>query len=180
MKSVNKLNISFLIVLLYPFLMAQILPAQPKIIFDTDFGGDAGDLGALAMLNGFHQSGEAELLGVMVWNQEKNSVAGVDAVNRYYGNIEIPIGLREGPSSKFDWNFSRSIIRILPSKKANSNVPGAVELYRKILSESEDKSISWLQLGRWQIFRICCDPALIIIPNLMEMPCFKKKLKRWL
>ncbi|MEX0290572.1 MAG: hypothetical protein AB3N14_15820, partial [Flavobacteriaceae bacterium] len=40
---------------------------QVKVIFDTDFGGDADDLGALAMLNHFKNKGEVELMGVMCW-----------------------------------------------------------------------------------------------------------------
>lgn len=130
-----------------PLISVMVVTAQPKIIFDTDFGGDADDLGALAMLNGFHKSGEAELLAVMVWNREENSVAGVDAVNRYYGNIEIPIGLRQGPSTTLDWNFSHAITQLFPYKKTNTNVPSAVDLYRKILSESDDNSITLVTVG---------------------------------
>ena len=33
--------------------LSSILHAQTKIIFDTDFGGDADDLGAIAMLHEF-------------------------------------------------------------------------------------------------------------------------------
>ncbi len=121
--------------------------AQPKIIFDTDFGGDADDLGALAMLHGFHLSGEAELLAVMIWNREEYSVAGVDAANHYYGNPDIPIGLREGPSHSLDWNFSRALSRNLPHEAVNSTVPGAVDLYREILAANEDNSVVIVTVG---------------------------------
>jgi len=40
--------------------------AKVKIIFDTDFGGDADDLGALAMLHNLHNKGECELLGMEI------------------------------------------------------------------------------------------------------------------
>lgn len=39
-----------------------------KIIFDTDFGGDADDLGALAMLHNLHNQGKCELLGIASWS----------------------------------------------------------------------------------------------------------------
>jgi hypothetical protein len=42
--------------------------AKAKIIFDTGFGGDADDLGALAMLNHFENKGETGLLAMMCWN----------------------------------------------------------------------------------------------------------------
>jgi hypothetical protein len=35
--------------------------SQVKIIFDTDHGGDADDLGALVMLHNLHNRGECEL-----------------------------------------------------------------------------------------------------------------------
>ena len=44
---------------------------QVKIIFDTDFGGDADDLGALVMLHNLHGRGECELLAVMSWSTEQ-------------------------------------------------------------------------------------------------------------
>ena len=67
-----------------------------KVIFDTDFGGDADDLGALAMLNHFQNRGEIDLLAVMCWNTEKYAVSGIDATNTYYGNPDIPVGRRVG------------------------------------------------------------------------------------
>ena len=84
-----------------------------QLLFDTDFGGDADDLGALAMLNHFHNKGEAELLGVFCWNAEQYAVSGIDAVNTYYGNPDIPIGLRQTDPHLTDWNHSTiSIIQI--------------------------------------------------------------------
>lgn len=121
--------------------------AQPKIIFDTDFGGDADDLGALAMLHGFHQNGEAELLAVMIWNREEYSAAGVDATNRFYGHPDIPIGVREGEPHSLDWNFSRAIATKLPYERTNLDVPGAVDLYRNILSSQKDHSVIIVTVG---------------------------------
>ena len=64
------------------------------IIFDTDFGGDADDLGALVMLHNFMARGECELLAVMCWQTEISSVSGIDAVNRFYNN-PVPVGTRK-------------------------------------------------------------------------------------
>jgi len=136
----------FLIMLLSVILTDQAV-AQPKIIFDTDFGGDADDLGTLSMLHGFHLSGEAELLAVMIWNREEYSVAGVDATNRFYGHPDIPIGVREGDPHSLDWNFSRAIARELSYELTNRDVPGAVELYREILAAHEDNSVIIVTVG---------------------------------
>ncbi len=45
--------------------------AQTRIIFDTDFGIDADDLGALAMLHHFVDKNECELAAVMCWSTEQ-------------------------------------------------------------------------------------------------------------
>lgn len=136
----------FLLILFIAFFVSN-LNAQPKIIFDTDFGGDADDLGALSMLHGFHQSGEAELLAVMIWNREEYSVAGVDATNRFYGHPDIPIAVREGEQHSLDWNFSRAIAQELTYERTNQDVPGAIDLYREILSSHEDNSVIIVTVG---------------------------------
>ena len=104
--------------------------AQKQIIFDTDFGGDADDLGALAMLNHFQNKGEAELLGVFCWNAEQYAVSGIDAVNTYYGNPDIPIGLRQVDPHLTDWNHSKVLADYLPHDVTFDNAPDATALYR--------------------------------------------------
>ncbi len=122
-------------------------PTQTKIIFDTDFGGDADDLGALAMLNHFKNKGEIELLGVMCWNTEKYAVSAIDAVNTYYENPDIPIGLRKGNSHEAAWNYSKVIAENLSHNSTPDNTPDATELYRQLLSKSEDNSIVIVAVG---------------------------------
>jgi hypothetical protein len=83
--------------------------SQPNIIFDTDFGGDADDLGALALLNHFVNRQECNLLAVMVWSTETYSVPAIDAVNSFYGNPDIPIGVRKKGKYYVEWNYSKPI-----------------------------------------------------------------------
>mgnify|MGYP000253527603 CR=1 FL=1 len=118
-----------------------------KIIFDTDFGGDADDLGALAMLNHFQNKGEAELIGVACWNLEKYAVSAIDAVNTYYGNPDIPVSRRSGKSHETPWNHSKVIADHLPHDLTLENVPDATKMYRKLLSESDDHSIINVPVG---------------------------------
>ena len=122
-------------------------PAPVKIIFDTDFGGDADDLGALAMLHNFHNRGECELLAVMLWNTEEYVVPSVDAVNRYYGNPDIPIGIRNRDYHRQEWMHTKPIADAFPYVLTNDDVPLAVDLYRKILSKQQDKSIVIITTG---------------------------------
>jgi inosine-uridine nucleoside N-ribohydrolase len=121
--------------------------AKVKIIFDTDFGGDADDLGALAMLHNLHNKGECELLGIASWSTEQYVIPAMDAVNRFYGNPRIPMGIRSKDSHFQDWNYNKAIADALPYKLTNQDVMLAVDLYRKLLSEQEDKSVTIVTVG---------------------------------
>ncbi|MDX2432784.1 MAG: nucleoside hydrolase [Bacteroides sp.] len=122
-------------------------PPPIKIIFDTDFGGDADDLGALAMLNHFENKGEIDLMAVMCWNTEKYAVSAIDAVNTFYGNPDIAIGLRQGGTHEETWNYTGVLADNLPHNSSNENAANATELYRQVLSKSEDKSVVIVAVG---------------------------------
>ncbi len=123
------------------------ISAQPKIIFDTDIGSDADDLGALAMLHTFVKRGDCELLAVMSWTLEENAVQAIDAINRYYFHPDIPIGTRKGSTFKDDANYNRAIVDNFSHKLSYDDVPDATSLYRKILSEAADSSITIVTVG---------------------------------
>lgn len=123
------------------------LISQPKIIFETDMGGDADDLGALVMLNNFMNRGECELLAVMSWLHEEYAVSAIDAVNRYYNHPDIPIGVRKDEIYHDDWNYNKPIAEAFEHELTNDDVPSAVKLYRKILSEQTDSSVTIVTVG---------------------------------
>jgi inosine-uridine nucleoside N-ribohydrolase len=121
--------------------------SQTRIIFDTDFGGDADDLGALAMLHHFVDSRECELMAIMCWSTEKYAVAGIDAVNRYYNHPDIPIGARKDSIQVFESNYSKAIADRFPHALDHTKVSDAVKLYRKLLAESADQSVVVVTVG---------------------------------
>lgn len=130
--------------------MCQSSPDQsplPRIIFDTDFGGDADDLGALAMLNHFVNKQEIELLAVMCWNTERYAVSAIDAVNTFYGNPAIPIGQRVGEIHETPWNHSKILTEHLAFDATRATTPQATSLYRQLLSESPDMSVTIVTVG---------------------------------
>ncbi len=129
------------ILLLVLFFNTALL-AQPKIIFDTDIGGDADDLGALAMLNTFISRGDCELLAVMNWTMDEDAVPSIDAVNRFYLHPNISVGTRKGKTVHLDENYNRVIAENFSYKLTYNTVPDATELYRKILSKAADTSIT--------------------------------------
>ncbi|MFW5774283.1 MAG: nucleoside hydrolase, partial [Tangfeifania sp.] len=103
--------------------------------------------GALAMLHNLHNAGECELLGIASWSTEQHVIPAMDAVNRFYGNPEIPMGIRSKDSHFQDWNYNKPIADNLPHKLTNQDVPLALDLYLKILSEQEDKSVTIVTVG---------------------------------
>jgi len=120
---------------------------QVKIIFDTDLGGDADDLGALAMLNHFIDRNECELLAVMCWSTEQYAVEAIDAVNRFYNHHEIPVGVRKG-EKYFDPNcYSKPIAEKFTHLVTFESAADATQLYRKILANSSNKSIKIVAVG---------------------------------
>jgi inosine-uridine nucleoside N-ribohydrolase len=134
-------------VLLLVVLIQSIAFSQIKIIFDTDFGGDADDLGALVMLNNFMDKGECELLGVMSWSTEEYVVAAIDAVNRFYGHDDIPVSVRSREHYHEEWNYCQVLAEKFSHKWNNSSVPLALSLYRKILSGQNDKEVVIITVG---------------------------------
>ena len=121
--------------------------AQTRIIFDTDIGGDADDLGALAMLHHFIDKNECELAAVMCWSTEQYAVSAIDAVNRFYSHPDIPIGARKDSIHSLKSNYNKVIADNFPYTLNHHLVPDALTLYRKILEESADESLVIVTVG---------------------------------
>ncbi len=69
-----------------------------KIIYETDMCVAADDVGALAMIHGLQNRGEAELLAVCLnATGDPDGVAAIDAINTWYGRGDIPVGIWKGP-----------------------------------------------------------------------------------
>jgi inosine-uridine nucleoside N-ribohydrolase len=139
-------NIQITFTLAFVFVFTVVF-AQPKIIFDTDIGGDADDLGALAMLHNYVKRGDCELLAVMIWSTDEYAVPAVDAINRYYHHPNIPIGTRKDPVYTSETNYNKVIANNFEYKLTCNDVPDAVELYRKIIARAADSSITIVTVG---------------------------------
>jgi inosine-uridine nucleoside N-ribohydrolase len=140
----KKLKISVLAILILSSLFSF---SQPKIIFDTDIGGDADDLGALAMLHNYVKRGDCELLAIMIWSTDEYAVPAVDAINRFYLNPNIPIGTRKDPTYTSETSYNNVIADNFEYKLTYNDVPETVDLYRKILASAADKSITVVTVG---------------------------------
>ena len=125
-------------------------PKQVRIIFDTDFGPDYDDVGALTMLHAFADSGKAVILAAVASNQNELVVPSIDVVNTYFGRPDIPIGTPSGKGVNVScWQkWTDSITSVYPHKlKKTGDAADATLLYRKILSREADKSITIVTTG---------------------------------
>src|SRR6187399_930409 len=65
----------------------------PRIIFDSDMSSDHDDVGDIAILHGLASMGECKIIGMMVSPRNGGTALCMDAINTYYGKLNIPIGV---------------------------------------------------------------------------------------
>lgn len=171
-------NIKYLLTTVL-FFIVTVTYSQVKIIFDTDFGGDADDLGALAMLHNFIDNKECELVGITCWSTERYAVPAIDAVNRYYNHPDIPIGVRKGGKYNSDVTYSKSIADNLPHKLNYDNAVDATILYRELLSKSSDNSVVIVAVGPLMNIQNLINSKSDSISDLDGKELIKKKVKEF-
>ena len=126
------------------------------IIFDTDLGFDCDDAGALAVLHRLTDLGEAQLLATMSVVGDPQSAGALDVINTYYGRPDTPIGAYQGErwiDARPYWysrptDFLEPLVAEYESNVKHKNeVAGAVQLYRRVLAEQPDSSVTVVAVG---------------------------------
>ncbi len=137
-----------------------------KVIYDGDIGPDPCDYTTLSMLHNYHKKGMIELLGFMGETPDQYLPSVFSVFNQVYGN-DIPIATFKNPADTiyngrikilYDSFINQiqgaSINKLLTEKYGNQNTltyakaPSAVDLYRKLLSEAEDNSVTIYAAGQ--------------------------------
>ena len=121
-----------------------------KIIFDTDLGPDYDDVGALAFLNAMADSGKVEILATVASNKHELVAPSINVINTYFGRSELPVGAPKsaGVDLGSSQHWADSIVEKYPhSIKSTSEVADAVEIYRKILNNEPDNSVTIITVG---------------------------------
>ncbi len=122
----------------------------PHVIFDTDMGPDYDDVGAITLLHAFADQGKIEILATMA-STKYEGVAGVlDVLNTYFQRPDLPIGVPKGKAieQRDRQHWTDTLLANYPhSLQKNSEAPGAVALYRKILSSQPDESVTLITVG---------------------------------
>jgi len=121
-----------------------------RIIFDTDLGPDYDDVGALAFLHAMADSGKAEILATVSSNKHELVAPSIDVLNTWFGRASLPVGAPKGNAAILGSNqhWADSLVAYYPHRiKTTSEVPDAVSIYRKLLNESPDKSVTIVTVG---------------------------------
>lgn len=138
---------SFAIYTLMLFLACNVYAQVPsKVILDTDISSDADDVGAVALLHNMADTRPVEILAMMVSSGDPWSGRCLHVINSYFNRPDIPIGLVSGESVRHDSLYTRAIAELgdylLPGSEED-----AVTLYRKVLAQQPDFSVTIVTIG---------------------------------
>lgn len=120
------------------------------VIFDTDMGPDYDDVGAMAMLHALADRGEAEILATIASTKYEGVAAVLNVLNTYFNKPDIPIGIPKGEALELKdfQHWTDTLIAKYPHKiHKNNEVPDAVSLYRKVLAQQADNSVTIITVG---------------------------------
>ena len=121
-----------------------------RIIFDSDFGPDYDDVGAMAFLHAMADSGKIEILGTISSNMHELVGPSMNVMNTYYGRPDLPMGAPKtrGINLGSFQHWPDSIIAKYPHRiRSTDELPDAVEIYRKILNQQPDSSVTIVTVG---------------------------------
>ena len=149
------------------------------LILDCDPGNDVDDIGDLAVMHALADQGEINILAEMYSMRPGFGAPNIEVINRFYGRPEIPIGVSKTSYwDAADWYGSFLQTNYYHSIGHSTNAPDAVRLYRQILAQRPDRSVTILVSGQlrniYDLWKTTPDELSELSgPNLLE-----QKLKR--
>lgn len=170
------------IIFLFNTLQLTAQDKQPvSIIFDTDIAPDYDDVGAMALLHAFADSGEAKILATVSCNAFETTAPTLSVLNTYFKRPEIPIGITKNllPNKDCSQQWAQAIIAKYPhTLRSNGEAMDAVKLYRQILAAQPDSSVTIVSVGFFTNLAGLLQSASDEYSNLSGMDIVKKKVKR--
>jgi len=113
-------------------------------------GPDYDDVGAIAMLHAYADSGYFKILATVA-STNYEGVAGVlNVINTYFNRPDIPIGVphKNGMNIRDFQHWSDSLLANYPHAiKKNADVEDAVQVYRRVLSQQPNNSVTIITVG---------------------------------
>lgn len=155
-----------------------------SLILDTDLGPDYDDVGAMALMHALADSGQVNILGTVSCNQHEMVVPCMDVLNTYFGRPGLLLGAPKGINAPnlTTWHKDKWT-EFLPANyphqiKNTSDAPDAVSVYRKILSEAEDGSVTICTIGFFTNLKGLLESDADEYSNLPGKELVTKKVKR--
>ena len=166
-----------------------------SIIFDTDMDTDCDDAGAFVMLLEAHLCNKVQLLGVVTDSMSSNAAPCCEMIAKYYG-VTVPVGTtfshyfetvndkeRFADYIKHSENClsrgrSYSYFFTKETNKNDSDYPSATSVYRKLLAEAEDNSVTVLCVGMLTAVACALSSPPDDVSPLNGVELFKKKVKQ--
>ncbi|MBN2294732.1 MAG: hypothetical protein JXM70_20050 [Pirellulales bacterium] len=136
---------------LFPAIPAFATTEPPAVIFDTDMGSDCDDAGAMAVLHALADAGEVRILGVIFSSgRNRYGVGTCDAINTWYGRGDLPLGQYKGtdvgdPRDHYTKRIATDT-KLFGHDIVNE-APDLVEVYKKILQDRPDHSVTIITVG---------------------------------
>jgi len=167
---------------------AEVQKRPINIIFETDMGNDVDDAMALDLLYKGMDDHKINLLAVMSNKDNKYSTEYIDILNTWYGYPEIPVGRIVSGTDTIDEavNYTKTVCLMkdekggpyyVRTKNENKLLPEATKLYRKILAQQADTSVTIVSVGfSTNIVRLLATPPDEISP-LSGKDLIAKKVK---
>lgn len=150
------------------------------VILDTDFGGDIDDAGTVAIANELHYRGEVKLLAIVSSSWNGKSVDGIDVINTYYGNGNVPVGrhslgIGNGETNSYDEHIANNH----PHNRQGSTAPSATQVYRQVLAAAQpDNSVVIVVTGYLTNIKSLLESGPDSHSSLNGKALFAQKVKR--
>ncbi|MBT1711982.1 nucleoside hydrolase [Fulvivirgaceae bacterium PWU5] len=125
-------------------------------------GPDYDDVGAITLLHAMADKGEATILATIASTRYEGVAGVLNVLNTYFRRPDLPIGVPKGAAveTKDFQHWSDTLLANYPhALKSNSEAPDAVALYRKLLNQQPDNSVTIITVG-----------FLTNIANLLQSP----------
>ena len=139
-----------ILLLAHIFVLCGQRSKPTPVIFDSDMGPDYDDVGALAVLHAFADSGYVKILATVASTKYEGVAAVFDVLNTYFKRPDLLIGVpkEKALELKDNQHWTDSLLTNYPhSIRSNKEVLSATEVYRRCLAAQPDKSVTIITVG---------------------------------
>lgn len=140
----------FVLMLLSATCLSTSAQQPVSVIFDTDMGPDYDDVGAITLLHAMADKGEARILATIASTRYEGVAGVLSVLNTYFKRPDLPIAVPQGKAieTKDFQHWTDTLLARYPHKiRYNREVPDAVALYRKLLAQQPDNSVTIVTVG---------------------------------